>query len=77
MTRFELAGAMALAASLLAAGLITDWARHDPSPPRPVRLADRSTWRRKPSLAATIWPHVVGMIGLGAALFVVTHHAPH
>lgn len=73
MDAFELAGAMALAASLLAVWLIMDWARHDPPP---VKLGDKSTWKRKPSLAAKAWPHVVGMIGLAAALVALMQGAP-
>jgi hypothetical protein len=34
------------AAAALAILLIYDWALHDPKKPRPVDIANRSTWRR-------------------------------
>jgi len=41
-----LAGFCLLAAAVIGGALIIDWARRDSSPPRPVVLADRKTWRR-------------------------------
>ena len=46
------------AASALAILLIHDWALRDPQKPRPVDIADRSTWRRpRRALAERIAMH--------------------
>ncbi len=49
-------GALCLfAACALAILLIRDWALRDPEKPRPVDIADRSTWRRpRRALAARV-----------------------
>ena len=60
MLYLECAAALFAAASALAIILIFDHARHDPKPPTPVSVADRSTWRRKPDFWRAHWGHLVG-----------------
>ncbi|MGA8170293.1 MAG: hypothetical protein WB816_05610 [Methylocystis sp.] len=46
MNAYGIGGACLFVAAVLAITLIFDWARHDPKQPKPVVLADRTTWRR-------------------------------
>ena len=43
---YDIGGLCMLAACALAMSLIFDWATRDPEKPRPVDIANRSTWRR-------------------------------
>jgi len=61
MPYLEEAAALLAVATAFACVLIFDYARHDPKPPPPVRLADRSTWRREPEFCEGHWGHFVGL----------------
>jgi len=69
MTDTAIAAACLGGVALLSVVLIFDWARHDPKPASPVRLADRKTWRRKPKAIDGAWVHIVGMTALAVELY--------
>ena len=73
MLYLEGAAALVAVAAALACVLISDYARHDPKPPAPVRLSDRKTWRREPEFYEGHWGHFVGLaLALtGVALLIV------
>ena len=72
MSDLQLAAVYGLSAALLAIVLIIDEARREPAPEIPVRLADRTTWRRKPGFWRAHWGVVFGAAGVVIELLVLS-----